>query len=87
MRWAVIERLMCDLEVDFAAVTRAYGRDANGDLADEIETLRGFEDDGLLLIDGRRLRITSKGRPFVRLVAAKFDAYLRQGKARHSLAV
>jgi oxygen-independent coproporphyrinogen-3 oxidase len=87
MRWTIIERLMCDLEVDLAAVTGACGRDAGGELVDEIESLRGFEDEGLLLIDGRRLRITSKGRPFVRLVAAKFDAYLRQGKARHSLAV
>jgi oxygen-independent coproporphyrinogen-3 oxidase len=87
MRWAIIERLMCDLEVDLAAVTEASGRDAGGELVDEIESLRSFGDEGLLLIDGRRLRITSKGRPFARLVASKFDAYLRQGKARHSLAV
>jgi oxygen-independent coproporphyrinogen-3 oxidase len=80
-RAAVIERLMCDLEVDLAAVAR--GRD----FADEIESLRGIEDEGLLVIDGRRLRVTPEGRPFVRLVAAAFDAYLANGKARHSSAV
>jgi oxygen-independent coproporphyrinogen-3 oxidase len=31
--------------------------------------------------------VTEQGRPFVRLVAAAFDAHLAQGRARHSIAV
>jgi coproporphyrinogen III oxidase-like Fe-S oxidoreductase len=36
---------------------------------------------------GRQIVVTEKGRPFVRLVAAAFDAYLPQGQGRHSIAV
>lgn len=57
------------------------------DFAAEIASLQPFERDGLLEIDGPRLRMTDKGRPYVRLIAAAFDAYLQGGKARHSVAV
>lgn len=86
LRGRIIERLMCDLTVDLAAMGEGFDPPSEG-FADEIETLRAFEDDGLLVIDGLRLRMTDKGRPYVRLVAAAFDAYLPGGKARHSAAV
>jgi oxygen-independent coproporphyrinogen-3 oxidase len=82
-RGAIIERLMCDLEVDLAALAR----DGAGEVAQEIESLRAFEEEELLVIDGRRLKVTPKGRPFVRLVAAAFDAHLPRNRARHSAAV
>ena len=34
-----------------------------------------------------RIRVTEAGRPFVRVVAATFDAYLQQGGQRHARAV
>jgi oxygen-independent coproporphyrinogen-3 oxidase len=80
-RAAIIERLMCDLEVDLAVLP------LEGGIAEEIEPLRAFEEEGLLVIDGRRLRVTPRGRPFVRLMAAAFDAYLPRNQARHSAAV
>jgi oxygen-independent coproporphyrinogen-3 oxidase len=85
MRAHIIERLMCDLEVDLATVARGYPC-ATGFTA-ELEGLRALEREGVLVSDGRRLRLTEKGRPYVRLVAAAFDAYLPRGKARHSAAV
>ena len=33
--------------------------------------------DGIVEIDDRQLRITDSGKPFIRNVAAFFDAYLR----------
>jgi oxygen-independent coproporphyrinogen-3 oxidase len=36
---------------------------------------------------GDRYEIPEAARPFVRTVAARFDAYLQRGTARHSLAV
>ena len=41
----------------------------------------------LVIIEGQRVTVTEAGRPFVRLVAAAFDAYLAKGTARHSRAV
>ncbi|MDR3408775.1 MAG: oxygen-independent coproporphyrinogen III oxidase [Methylovirgula sp.] len=78
-RAAVIERLMCDLAIDLDEVP--------GDYSAEIEALQPLAQNGVVAIDGRRLAITEQGRPFLRLVAAAFDAYLPAASARHSAAV
>ncbi len=87
VRGRIIERLMCDLDVDVAAISRDVGDRAGGCFDDAIASLRRLEDEGFVVIDGRRIRITDKGRPFVRVVAAAFDAYLPDGRTRHSVAV
>jgi oxygen-independent coproporphyrinogen-3 oxidase len=43
--------------------------------------------EGVATQEGRRVSITEAGRPFMRLVAAAFDAYLAARAARHSVAV
>ncbi len=88
LRRDVIERLMCDLEVDFAELAGAHGADP-APLVASLAGLARFEADGLAHWDGRRLTVSEKGRPFVRSAAALFDAYLTQDadKPRHSQAV
>jgi len=86
LRAAIIERLMCDLAVDLDAVSRRHGALAD-DFGSELERLAPLRDDGIVAVDGRRIAVTEAGRPFVRLVAAAFDTYLRAGQARHSRAV
>jgi oxygen-independent coproporphyrinogen-3 oxidase len=81
-RASIIERLMCDLEVDVDAVT---GRAQQ--FAPEIEALRPLADEGLLQIDGSRIAVTDRGRAYVRIAAAAFDAYLPVSEKRHSVAV
>lgn len=81
MRGRIIERLMCDFAVDLAAI-------APGEtFADAYEALAPLADDHLVTVHGSRVVVTEKGRPFVRLVAAAFDAYLGRTGARHSRAV
>ena len=87
LRGHIIERLMCDMAVDLDAVADEAGLDVDTDFADEIEALQPFQDNGSVLIDGRRIRITESGRPYMRLVASVFDTYLAQAKSRHSMAV
>jgi oxygen-independent coproporphyrinogen-3 oxidase len=87
IRGRIIERLMCDMEVDLAAVEEAPGLAADADYTDELASLRPFEENGSVLIDGHRIRITEKGRPYMRLVASTFDSYLTRSNARHSVAV
>jgi oxygen-independent coproporphyrinogen-3 oxidase len=82
-RGYIIERLMCDFAVDLAACPGA----GQIDFTPEIDSLRPLCAEGLVAIDGKLVRTTERGRPFVRLVAAAFDAYLEQGAARHSRAV
>ena len=81
LRGAVIERLMCDFAVDLDTITGAR------ELHDAMAALQPLMHDGLVAFTGSRLTVTAAGRPFVRLVAAAFDAYLARGTARHSRAV
>lgn len=86
VRGDIIERLMCDMKVDVAAVCHKYHWDP-------LYFERAFEEieplarDGLAHIEGHCITITEAGRPFVRLIAAAFDAYLPHTTARHSRAV
>jgi oxygen-independent coproporphyrinogen-3 oxidase len=82
VRGQIIERLMCDFAVDLDAV--AVSRD---DFAPELAALTPLLAEGLVHVDGKRIIVTAKGRPFVRLVAATFDAHLRTTLARHSVVV
>ena len=88
LRRDVIERLMCDLEADLFELAEAHGADP-APLVSDAQALSRFIADGLARWDGRRVEVTDKGRPFVRSVAALFDAYLRldDDKPRHSRAV
>jgi len=79
-RGDIIERLMCD----FSADASALDDDAFEAAFDQLAPLAC---EGMVKVEGRRVAVTQSGRPFVRLVAAAFDAYLAQGKARHSAAV
>ena len=80
-RGLIIERLMCDFAVDLDAYA------AEEEFADAFAALVPLADDGLVRVEGRRIAVTEAGRPFVRLVASAFDAYLGRGTARHSRAV
>ena len=87
LRGRIIERLMCDMAVDLDAIADEAGFDIAADFADELDSLHSFRETGCVLIDGHRIRITEKGRPYMRLVASAFDAYLGRAKSRHSVAV
>jgi oxygen-independent coproporphyrinogen-3 oxidase len=86
LRGEIIERLMCDLAVDAAAVCERHGAEP-AVLDPALAALRPLAADGLIEMEGRRIAVTEAGRPFVRLAAAAFDAYLGTGQARHSRAV
>lgn len=86
LRGEIIERLMCDLGVDVAAVCRRHGAEVSA-FSPAFAALRPLAADGIVTLDGARVRVTEAGRPLVRLAAAAFDAYLTAGEARHSRAV
>ena len=85
LRGNIIERLMCDMAVDLDAVVSETGLAT--DFSGELASLQPYQDNGSVEIDGHRIRITEKGRPYLRLVASAFDTYLGQAKSRHSVAV
>lgn len=85
-RGDVIERLMCDFAVDYGAIAQEHGFAVDA-FDDARPALRGLEADGVVTLEARRVTVTERGRPFVRLAAAAFDAYLEASAARHTAAV
>ena len=95
MRGRIIEELMTNYVCDLDPVCKAFGLTVQ-DLSDSFSALEDLAKDGLVRLDrgandNARIEVTETGRPYVRLAAAAFDAYLADsqasGKARHSAAV
>lgn len=83
LRREVIETLMCRLQADVAAIARRFGS-ADWSWPEDPQALEPFIADGLVRWDGARLTVTEAGRPFLRHIAALFDAYLPAGEQCHS---
>ena len=85
-RGEIIEKLMCDFEVDLAQVCAHHGRT----LADLDTTRPGLADlaaDGLLTMEGDRVIVTEAGRLVVRTLCALFDVYFAPEGGRHARAL
>ena len=86
LRGYIIERIMCDLNVDLNAVCDKFSI-SKATFVPEIDKLMPLSEDGIITLFDNTITVTEVGRPFVRLVAAVFDAYLDSGLGRHSRAV
>jgi len=78
LRGAVIRDIICNLRLDFDSVRRRFGVDPRVHFADALAELRPMVDDGLVELTTDALRITPRGRFFLRNACMPFDAYLRQ---------
>ncbi|HEU4380754.1 MAG TPA: oxygen-independent coproporphyrinogen III oxidase, partial [Hyphomicrobiaceae bacterium] len=86
VRGHVIERLMCDLVFSADDLRRRFGRAAEG-VIHEAEALVEADRNSLIEPTGEGFKVTERGRPFVRSIAARFDTYLGRGTARHAAGV
>ncbi|MDE2228093.1 MAG: oxygen-independent coproporphyrinogen III oxidase [Alphaproteobacteria bacterium] len=84
LRAAVIERLMCDLIVDLETVAATHF--PGFDFSRERAILDDLEEEGLVRIAGTCIAVPEVMRPFVRRVAAVFDAS-HSATATHAPAV
>jgi oxygen-independent coproporphyrinogen III oxidase len=82
IRRHTIMRLMCDLSLDYAAMSQTLGIDFTTYFAPELESLKDLEEDRLLTRDGNGLTVTNQGRLFIRNIAMRFDRYLPALKER-----
>ncbi len=84
-RRQVIMRVMCDLALDYPAMSSRLGVDFSTCFARELEALRSFEADGLVTFHPNRMEVTHAGRLFIRNIAMVFDATLApHSESRHS---
>ncbi len=86
LRRDIIERLMCDLDVDLAAACRTYGCSPTR-FAREIESLAPMVNSGILRIDGNRVSVSPDARAILRVVCAAFDRHLPPEAQRHAPAI
>ena len=86
MRAHVIERLMCDLSVDPAAIAMAHGFSPAifDDVAEKLEHAVAA---GIAQVSGSRISVPHKHRLFLRTVAAAFDTHFVSAPNRHAKAV
>jgi oxygen-independent coproporphyrinogen III oxidase len=76
IRADIIELIMCNGALDYAAVGRAHGLDFEQCFAAEIQRLQPLADDHLIELDEHGFKVTENGLLFLRAIAKTFDAYL-----------
>ena len=86
LRYDVIQALMCQFSVSFAAIDAAFSVTFDEYFATELEALKPLADDGLIEVAPDHIAVTARGRLLVRAVAMVFDRHLREqcAQARYS---
>ncbi len=75
LRRTTIMRLMCDLGLDYAVMSRLLSVNFAEHFASELESLDDMEADGLVVKTPEGLAVTDFGRLLIRNIAMRFDAY------------
>lgn len=85
IRRETIMRVMCDLSLDYAAMSQRLSINFASYFEREIESLAPFEADGLVRRSPAGFEVTNTGRLFIRNVAMSFDNTLAPiGERKHS---
>lgn len=77
IRQRAILSLMCNFALKFEELDRQFGIDSRNYFSLELDGLKTFIDDELVDVNDADIRVTPRGRAFVRNIAMVFDAYLR----------
>ncbi len=80
LRRRTIMRLMCDLELDYANMSELLGLDFESTYAQELDSLKNMEEDGLIHKSATGLTVTELGRLLIRNIAMRFDGYQNERK-------
>ncbi len=78
IRRDAITRVMCDLELDFAAFGQEWDIAFPDYFATTLADLRPLADDGLVTLESGRIGVTPSGRLFLRNIGMCFDRYLKE---------
>ena len=82
VRRAVIMALMCQGQVSLESIELAYLIDFKSCFGTELTALQTLAEQGLVLVDGTSIQVTSMGWFFVRAIAMVFDRYLQTDRTR-----
>ena len=79
VRRDTIMRLMCDMRLDYPAMSDILGVDFTSYFARELSALEGLEADGLIRQNGHGMDVTPSGRLLIRNIAMCFDPHVSSG--------
>jgi oxygen-independent coproporphyrinogen-3 oxidase len=75
LRRFVIMQLICHFRLRFDAVNLLFNIDSHQYFANEIEQLKSFEQDGLVVLDEGGITVTEQGRSLIRHICLIFDSH------------
>ncbi|WP_372762824.1 oxygen-independent coproporphyrinogen III oxidase [Pseudoalteromonas sp.] len=78
IRAAAIKTLICQFELDMRAFSQHHGVNFNHYFADALTAIKPLIADGMVTIADNMLRVTARGKLFIRIICMCFDAYLQQ---------
>ncbi|MEY3359675.1 MAG: hypothetical protein RI923_935, partial [Pseudomonadota bacterium] len=78
IRADVIQSIMCQGRLQFDEVAQRFGIVFADYFRDELEQLPALAEDGLIVLDSASLTVLPRGRLLLRVIASRFDAYLRK---------
>ena len=87
IRRSVIMQLMCNLQLSIPEVERRFDIEFREYFEGIDGRLLEFQEDGLAVVTEDEIRVTEKGRMFLRNIAMQFDRYLEQPIAMYSKTV
>ncbi|MDX1318939.1 MAG: oxygen-independent coproporphyrinogen III oxidase, partial [Oceanospirillum sp.] len=76
LRRSVINQIICHFELNGDDFSRDFNIDFDSYFKDELEFLQQHHRDGLIELNGNKLKVTPAGRLLVRAVCMAFDKYL-----------
>ena len=86
MRGDLIKSLMCKKSTNVDEILAKYDMPLNA-LNEELMNMQDLIADNVISLDNHTITLSDEGQHLVRIVAARFDAYLASGHGRHSQAV
>jgi oxygen-independent coproporphyrinogen-3 oxidase len=78
LRRAIITQLICHFTLDLDAVGREHGISFADYFAAELADLKIMQQDGLIDMDGKSIRVQPSGKLLIRNICMVFDRYLRE---------
>lgn len=84
LRRTVIAGLICHFRIDYEAIGAMFGIEFANYFAAELAELVPMQDDGLLEMGARGIKVTPVGRLLIRNICMVFDAYLTDKRAVYS---
>ncbi len=77
LRCTIITQLICQFELEFAAIEQRFGINFSDYFSTELEEIATMHSDGLLQLDAHSIRVYPAGRFLIRNICMVFDQYLR----------